>query len=159
MKNKKGLSPVIATTLLILMAVMIAVMIFLWVKSFFGEAIVKNIGGEDELIQNFCEKVVFTGDVSSTSAGITIQNTGEVSVYGVEVKKKGLGSLKSLGAAYSNNKGVKVGDTEQLTYAGDTITADDNLILIPILLGTTKSNAEKTYSCDSKFGIEVQATA
>ncbi len=157
MENKKGLSPVIATTLLILMAVIIAVIIFLWVKSFLGEKIVKDLGGGEEIIQNFCEKVGFTGDVS-VSNGVTIQNTGEVPIYGIEVKKKGLGSVKSLGVAYSGNKGTKVGDTESLTRSVSGFANGDDMVLIPILLGTTTNGVEKTYPCDSKFGIEVQAT-
>ena len=153
--NKKGLSPVIATTLLVLMTVIIAVLIFVWVKSFFGEEIKKNLGGEDELIQNFCERVQFTADVT-VSGTITIQNSGEVPIYGIEVKKEGLGSMKSLGIARSRDGGTKSGDTEELIYSlgENTIVAKNNLVLVPILLGTT-NEAKKSYPCDSKFGVKV----
>ena len=69
LKKKKGLSPVIATTLLILMAVIIALIIFLWVKAFVGEKIQKDVGSGPEAIENFC-----TADQLQFSANAVLVN-------------------------------------------------------------------------------------
>ena len=64
--NKRGLSPVIATVLLISIALVLAVIIFLWAKSFVGEAVSKEKYGRIELA---CADIIFRAEAFATSPG------------------------------------------------------------------------------------------
>ena len=154
--NKKGLSPVIATTLLVLIAVVLAAIIFWWVRQFVQESVQKDIGGGLAPIDSFCKDIKFNADISGDGK-VTLQNNGQIPIYGLDVKKKGFATLKSIGTATSKYYGVQNGDTEDLqsgsiignVYSGDTV------LLVPILLGQGNDN-QKTYICDESFGVEVK---
>ena len=82
--NRKALSPVIATILLVSIALVLALIIFLWAKSFVGDAIEKD-GQAVELV---CEDVNFKAEAYGTK--LYIENIGNVPLYGVEIRKKEL---------------------------------------------------------------------
>ena len=157
LSNKKGLSPVIATTLLILVAVILAAIIFWWIRTFVQESVQKNLGGGPEPIQNFCPDVKFNADVSDGT--ITVQNNGQVPIYGVEVKQKGFASLKSIGEATDSSLAIKTGETYTFSsaeYSGSPLTGAGSLTIIPILLGESGSS-QKAYPCDTSYGVPVTA--
>ena len=85
-KEKKGISPVIATVLLVALAIIFAIIIFIWAKSFIEENVLKN----DEVVENSCDDVVFS---ASTESGIalTVTNQGNVAIS-FAVKKTSGGS-------------------------------------------------------------------
>ena len=67
--NKKGVSPVIATVLLIGIVIALGLVVFFWFRSFTQEAVTK-FGGEN--IQLVCNNVQFEGSYSSTYQSITL---------------------------------------------------------------------------------------
>jgi len=75
-KNNNGLSPVIATVLLIAMVVVIALLVFLWMRSLAQESITKF---EGENINLVCQNVKFEADYSG--GVLTIRNTGTVPIF------------------------------------------------------------------------------
>lgn len=157
-KNKRALSPVIATVLLILIAVILAVIILLWARNFIKEDVQKTIGNEPEPIQNFCDDIEFNADIYQDSGiwKVSIENMGDIPLYGVEIRKKSLTSLKVLGEA-TNNAGITSGDTVELDIpTGSSISDNDIITLVPILLGETKEE-KKSYVCDVQYGVEVIA--
>lgn len=167
--GKRGVSPVIATVLLILIAVVLAAIILLWIRAFVGEKIQKDLGNnEPQAIENFCDKIQFSADITadSGSVNVSIENKGDVPIYGVEVRKKGAFSVKKVGQAISEmGSGVTSGDTANLcvqkigeqgcgTFTSDLATGD-TVTLAPILLGTTQNGGNfKSYTCDDKFGVD-----
>ena len=86
LKEKKGISPLIATVLLIAIALTLALAIFMWAKTWVGEKIEKDIGGGPQAIEMFCEDVSFEARVKGDGE-VTITNIGNIPIYNVEVKK------------------------------------------------------------------------
>ena len=93
--NKKGVSPVIATVLLIGIVIALGLVVFFWFRSFTQEAVTK-FGGEN--IQLVCNNVQFEGSYSSTSTTsgtLAISNTGNVPIYNFNVQINGAGGDKT----------------------------------------------------------------
>lgn len=141
MMNKKGLSPVIATSLLVAIAVVLALIIFMWARSFIGEVLQKD----GSPIEEKCKEITFAADVSTD--GIIIENTGNIPIYGVELKKTGFGTSEGKGIFERNTIGT--GQTGDLPIpSGITLESDDEVQVIPIIVGEA-GNAKKEYSCVS----------
>lgn len=146
MENKRGVSPVIATVLLIAMVIVLGLIIFLWFKSFTKEAITKFDGENVELV---CGDVAFS---SSYSGGtLYISNDGAVPIYSLKAKVYTGGDSNP--EAISGIDG-KLNPGKAFSTAFNIGTAD-KVILSPILLGATE-NGQKTFACDEKkYGREV----
>jgi flagellin-like protein len=76
--NKRGVSPVIATVLLIGIVIVIGLIIFLWLRGLTQEAVFKF----DQNIELTCNDVKFSSSYSSGT--LTISNTGNVAIYDIE---------------------------------------------------------------------------
>ncbi|MFH1607757.1 MAG: archaellin/type IV pilin N-terminal domain-containing protein [archaeon] len=138
MKSKRGVSPVVATVLLIGMVVVIGIIIFLWFKGFTQEAITKQ-GTNIELV---CNDVDF--DASYSSGMLYISNDGDIPIYGMKLKISqdrshdtvDLEDFEGLNQGASFSEGV-----DYLVGSANSIT------LIPVLLGTSEQG-ERTFLCE-----------
>lgn len=158
MKNKRGVSPVIATVLLVSMVVIIAVIIFLWFRGMVGETVTK-FGKNIELA---CEEVVFDASYSAstlTTGTLYVTNNGVVPIYDLNVKIEGAGSheTKKLSAIPT----VPIWEPGELIQ-GDSFTGSltipsgtKNIILIPILLGSTDAGENKEFVCNEDYGVPI----
>lgn len=142
-KEKRGLSPVIATLLLIALALVLVFLIFIWAKSFIEEELQKF----GEPAERSCERIEFAAEVKSDGT-VYVSNTGNVPLYGIELKQKDKGSVKSLGKKDFEN-GLPVGATGKIEI--DNIQANGEAIVVPIILGESEEYT-KYYICDEKFG-------
>jgi len=149
--KRRGLSPVIATVLLIAIALTLALAIFMWAKTWVGEKIEKDIGGGPQAIEMFCEDVSFEARVKGDGE-VTITNIGNIPIYNVEVKKIRKGSVKDLGSL--GTTGIAVGSSMTGKLVGASLTEGEDVNVIPILLGETES-FKTPYVCDDKYGEEV----
>lgn len=156
-ENKKGLSPVVATMLLIALALLLAVIIFFWAKNFIGEKVQKF----DNAIELACDKVVFDAEIIADAAGaeIRIANKGTVALYGIEIQRIDTGSIENIGfiqmPVAEGATEVKKDVTETADGTEVIFEAEENLKIAPVLLGT-QGDLKKHYSCDgSKYGQEV----
>jgi len=149
--KKRGLSPVIATVLLIAIALILAIIIFFWAKNFLGDAVEK----EGRRIQDSCQDVDF--NVEAYSSQIYISNQGNVPIYGIEVRKKSIGTSKIIKSSNLGKGTVNIGETDSLDISGLITSGDlsigDNILVVPILLGESGSK-KKTYICDKDYGQE-----
>ncbi len=147
MKDKRGISPVIATVLLIGMVVVIGIIIFLWFKGMTQESITKFGGTNIDLV---CGDIAF--DASYSSGTLYITNDGNVPIYGMKLKlsyDRGYDTLNLDGFQGLNQGGAFSGDISSDVGSATSIT------LIPVLLGTSDSG-QKTYVCDEKqYGYEI----
>jgi len=146
--KKKGVSPVIATVLLIAMVIALALIIFLWMRSFTKETVTKF---EGENIELSCGKVQFQASLSGSI--ISIINVGNVPIYNFKVKLPYNGeyttqSIKDFDNDQNNTwptVGLNSGDAASVniggTYAGVTIT--------PVLLGNSDAG-KKTFICENQ---------
>ena len=82
MRTKKGLSPVIATVLLISIVVVIALIILLWAMSFFREVIQK----QGKSAEQACGEVDLEASLNGDS--LSVINNGNIPVYAVKIRKK-----------------------------------------------------------------------
>lgn len=154
--KKRGLSPVIATMLLVALALILAVIVFLWARSFVGESIQKQ-GRE---IEQSCEEVSFRAEAFASgvdSGKLSVVNIATVPLYGVEIRKKQvLGEITQV-ETFQNSM-VLSGETGEISIAqlvnDGEIVACDELIVVPVLLGETEQY-KKAHVCDKDYGVEI----
>lgn len=153
--KKKGLSPVIATLLLVGLALTLAIIIFLWARSFVGERLQKD----NQNIENRCEDVSFVAEILDDGVGgkiIWVTNDGNVPLYGVEIKKKKtLGEITSL---QTIEQSVLKGETKDISVPSEIVgelESGSQIIVSPVLLGALSSGQMRSFVCDSKYGEEI----
>ena len=154
--KKKGISPVIATMLLIGIVVATALIVFLWFKSVVGDY-GQKFGKNVELV---CEEVQLNTDYSGGFLYVT--NDGNVPVFRLNLKISGGGNyetkeLNSIveGTSYPwPESGLSQGGV----YSGD-ISAEassaEKIIVIPVLMGVSDKGIKKTYACNEQYGYEI----
>ena len=139
--DKRGISPVIATVLLVLIAVIIAGIIFVWARSFVGEKTTK-FGSAIELA---CPDIKFNAEAFAGENKLYIVNQGTVPLYGMEIRNKGLGSVTSVGKFDKNT--INNGETDTISFDSGVLVSGDQLIIVPIIIGT-QGTVKKAYTCD-----------
>lgn len=143
---KRGLSPVVATVMLVVLAIVLVGIILLWAKSWVGEKIQKDLGGGVEAVESFCDDVDFIAEIE-TSGKVSVSNSGNVPLYGMEIRKKGAGFEESLGSVDFEN-GLPKGSSKTSSDGVEGVNPGDELTAIPILLGETESY-KKPYTCEN----------
>jgi len=139
---KKGLSPVVATVLLIAIVIVIAILIFIWASSFFSD-IGKKLGKSSE---QACQEVNIEAALDENI--LSVINNGNIPVYSINVNKITEGS-------------INVEKLEQINLIqGSAITRDigtdyESVELIPIILMQVK-NTQESYVCEkNKVSVEI----
>lgn len=148
--QKKAISPVITTVLLVLIAIVLAVIIFVWAVAFRGEQITKFSGGEEKDIRLSCDSVLFRPELIGTSQ-IAIVNTGDVPIYRFDIRIIGTAGTR----VESAEGGTNPGQTSTIDVSTMGISSGTEIQVIPVLLGTDKDGAEKEASCINSGKWEV----
>lgn len=146
MSDKKGVSPVIATVLLIALALVLALIVFLWARGVVAEKVQKF----GEPIENSCANVVFDAEANYAEGNINIVNKGNVPIYGIVVIEKSAGSAVASG---SFDKTIGNGEYKKIDMAGQ-FNAGETIIIVPKIIGET-SSSKMVYTCEDKYGKEV----
>ena len=149
---KKAVTPVIATTLLVAMVVVIGLIIFLWFRGFTQEAITKFGGTNVELV---CKDVIF--DSSYSSGELFLSNIGNVPIYSFKLKVEKPGSHETLGIEDITGSWPETGLNQGGVFSGgisSSALGAEKITVIPVLRGTTESGA-KTHACDEQYGEEI----
>ncbi len=83
-KNERGLSPVIATVLLITLTIILASIVFLWARSFLGEQVQKAGRNPDEA----CKEIAFDVDYTKSGNILELQfaNRGSLPIIDFKIK-------------------------------------------------------------------------
>jgi flagellin-like protein len=149
--SKKALSPIIATIILILLAIIIAIIILLWANRFVSEALTKEVGGQEMGAQQACSEVVFSAEPSG--ANIDISNTGDVPIYGFEIKKIAQGTTDK-DIIYDKNIGPGLSGSveEEAIESGEY----NELEVIPIILVKSEKGKTSPYVCEDSIGKTIQ---
>lgn len=150
-RNKKGLSPVIASVLLILLVLVLAAIIFFWARGFISEQIQKF----DQPIANFCTQVDFDADLISGGGSYKLEvvNRGNVDVFYFDIKKTKGGEQETTKFKFS----VDAGDakTEMIDINMEDGNLPEKITLYPALIGTIKGkSANKAVVCND-HGLEI----
>lgn len=162
--SKKGVSPVVATVLLIVIVIVLATIIFIWARGFLSESATKG----DRVVESSCEDVNFEVQIAPTASqcnngndwAIDINNIGNVPIYGIKVLKydESTGSIDSLALADETFVGgtVTVGKSSYVCIT-DPLTLGDKFRIIPKLLAE-KESRKIAYTCPEKDGQTVVYT-
>ncbi len=135
--NKKAIEPVIATILLVVVAIVLFFLVYLWIRGFQQEALLKF----NAPIETACSQVDFSVYISGNN--IQIANTGSVPIHRIEIYEVNSSGTKKIGSI-----------DEDLLASSDIITSVtksggcEKLKFLPFLLGSTKSGKEKEQACD-----------
>lgn len=133
-KNKIGLSPVIATVLLISLGVVLAGIIFLWMTGFVSEQLEK----QGKPVEQVCSEVAFEEDFDYSSAAMAINlqitNRGNIPIYGFDIKFVGDGKSAMKTFQFTTPVG-SASELQTIQITGDNVR---QLILYPMVLGSVK---------------------
>ncbi len=149
--NKKAVSVVIATFLLVLMVLVMASLIFMFMNQITGKIIML----EGKNIQAVCSDVVF--EASYADKIVYISNDGNVLIYRMEMivyddaghYTKDL--IDEQESGWPEN-GLNIGGAvSQKINIGDDVK---KIVLIPILQGEADGKKE-TYNCGKSYGYEL----
>lgn len=153
MNKRKGISPVIATVMLIAMVIVIGLIIFLWFRQLGGETITKFGGKNVELV---CGDVEFQAEY--VGGELRVLNVGNVPIFKMDAKIEKPGEhetldLSTLPTSSWSPKGLGAGQLFSADISSYTTDAD-KLTLIPVLLGSSKEG-EKSFTCDENYGYDL----
>ncbi len=150
--RRKGLSPVIATVLLIGIVVVAGLIVFTWFRGFTQEAVTKF----DQNAQLVCNEIEFKASLSGNVLSIT--NLGNVPIYGFMLKYGDEGGfqtsdIKELAPTTWPKNGLNLNGV----FSGDVgfdETDYDDVTIIPILRGSSQRGGEASFVCDeAQHGI------
>jgi len=135
MKNKRGVSPIIATVLLISIVVVLALIIFLWARGFVTETISKNGVPADQVCDEISLEVLYIDDE------LQVTNLGNTPVYGLEIRK-------TLGASIETEReqGIAAGQSASINIGAGY----DEIEVFPSILGQGRTS-KKEYTCKRGF--------
>ena len=136
-KDKKAVSPLIATVLLIVVAIALFVIIFLWLRGFQKEALTKQ-GTPIELM---CTEINF--DVVLSVNSLQITNLGDVPIQKAKIYKIYSGST-----SFFKDEGP-IMQAESLTTNLEPLNCQ-SIKIIPVLLGTTTSGNQEEHICENQ---------
>lgn len=151
MKNKRGVSPVIATVLLIAIVVIIALIIFLWFRGLIKEEGTKF----NKNVKLVCPDVKFEAEYLSSTRKLNILNTEIVPIFRMKVKLIEGGSYETkdikdiIDSGSWPPMGLNEGQPFSSTIKEDEINEKTSMILIPVLLAKS-SKGEKIFTCEEE---------
>lgn len=142
-RGKKAVSPVITTVLLIALVVILAIIIFLWARSFIGEKIAKF----DKPIESVCDEVKFRASIDENF--LLLDNQGNVPIYAINIKKNSPGTS----SVEEKIIGLDKGDSKKEEIViGSGVTS---ISIIPVLLGEVGEKKEK-FTCPESVAVEIE---
>lgn len=151
--GKRGLSPVIATVLLIGIVVVTALIIFMWFRGLTQEAITKF----DQNIQLVCDDVKFQAGFSGANT-LSISNSGNVPIYRMRVKDvSGDGNFETndIIDVETSPNWPETGLAQGQVFSSPVEISGESIVLIPILRGNSQRGGEASFVCDEQYGQEI----
>lgn len=150
MQQKEGVSPIIATVLLIALTVTLALIIFAWARGFVTEQIEK-FGKSAEQV---CEELSFDAEIVPAGANLYdfyITNRGNIPIYALDIKKIGPGKSAIDRRSITVTEGQSV--KESITLERSVY---DKVIIMPVILGNARGTAnKKAYACPQQYGKQI----
>lgn len=154
--QKRGVSPVVATVLLVAIVIVIALIIFLWFRNIGGETCTKFQGQNIELV---CSDAEFFADYDQNTGELYISNTGNVPIFGMNVQINKIGDYTTRDISSLPGSWPGIGLNQGGVYTSGDISFEvgnaDSIILTPILRGSC-GGSEKSYACNAnQHGYEI----
>lgn len=146
-KNHRGISPLIATVVLIGIAIVLFGVVFFWLGGLVSEQVQKF----DKPIETQCDSLVFTARAEGNN--VFINNQGNIPIAGVIAKAKIDGKTLTSKAKKPVDGSVAAGETEVIDISGGGFTFEgaQTKSIMPILQGkTVESGKVQRYICKNK---------
>ena len=143
--RKKGLSPVIASVMMIMLVLVLSAMIFLWARGFISEQIEKF----NKPIGDVCAEVDFDVVLVGTNE-LEIINRGNVGIRSFDIKLIRGGESE---VANFDFGGPQIDPGQAVTQSVTTLLMDDGekpdkIIVYPALLGNVRGKkANRPFTC------------
>lgn len=131
--NKRGLSPVIATVLLIALAVVLATLVFLWANSLLKERAQKF----GEPAENSCKEIRFDAEIVEDN--LYIVNQADIPLYSVEIMRKKTARIEKVEILDPAGQNIRVGETATISVSDAGFSNGEEVIVTPIILGASSS--------------------
>jgi len=139
--NRRGLSPVIASVLMILLVLVLAGIIFFWARGFIGEQIEKFGKPVEQACSSISFKVERVGDDK-----LEILNDGNVDIFSFNIKMIKGGDSETSRFAFPVEAGKAVENSVTLTMEDDSYP--DEVIIYPALVGNVRGKSlNKPFTC------------
>ena len=153
--EKRGISPVIATVLLIAMVVVVALIIFVWFRGMVGESAIKM----DKNVELVCDDVDFEADYVSDELSIV---NGNVPIFRLRIKvfeDRSYGTEEIVHDPRDEDGWKKFGLLKGESFSGEIPDMDEypdanKIIIYPTLLAEG-DDGKKTYVCEGQYGKEI----
>jgi flagellin-like protein len=138
--GSRGLSPVIASVLMILLVLVLAALIFLWARGFVSEQVEKF----GKPIEKLCESVDF--DVQRIGGDLEVINRGNVDIRHLDIKMIKGGSSDVEKFNFQIDAGEAIRREAVLLMDGNVVP--DEIIVYPALVGNVKGgSSNKVFTC------------
>jgi flagellin-like protein len=139
--HKRGVSPVIASVLMILMVVMLATIVFFWAKGFIGEQIEKH--GDN--IDSYCDKASFK--IVEHNGELEVKNEGDVDIHGFSFEMT-LGGTTEVDYYSLSVEAGSSGSGFYGQFKLDNGQIADAVVAHPVLIGVVVGkNRNSAYTC------------
>ncbi|MFH0808595.1 MAG: archaellin/type IV pilin N-terminal domain-containing protein [archaeon] len=134
--NRRGLSPVIASVLMILMVIVLASIVFLWARGFIGEQ-VEKFGTP---IEDSCGAVNL--EIARYGSELEVVNRGNIDIHSLDIKTTRGGDSEISKFSLQVDAGASVRD-----YVSIDVLADE-IIAYPVLVGNIRGkNRNNVFTC------------
>lgn len=153
MYEKRGISPIIATVLLIALVVAIGAIVFVWLQDFTKDSV--EVSGQNP--QLVCEDLSF--DASYSNGKLSLVNEGNYLLYGLDVRKEKTGGYETERVGLGNvtyngwpEGGIESGGSARLEV---DLSNYNSVTLIPVLLGKNQEGESVSAGCKERHGEKI----
>jgi flagellin-like protein len=160
-REKKAVSPIIATIILISIVIILAVIIFIATRSFVKEAVLKNIAGEQKTVEKSCQELGLQSIINEDGS-FGFSNTGNIPIYKINLKLTNAGSSEIIEIDPEKDSDKISGSfrpgSEAIIIYNNIKTNDyENIKIIPVLLGKTKKSSKtQEYVCPEENSLIIK---
>ena len=148
MKNKKAVSPIIATVLLIMIVIVLAIIIIIWSQGFIKEMITKEVLGKKSRLDEWCNQINLKGLINEDRT-FAIKNEGQIPIFAFNIKTVS-GGDSSLD---------RVSESLNPTYTlpvDISLDSHDSIKVMSILLGSTEEGSTKEKPCQEATALIIK---
>ena len=164
--NRRGVTPVVATVLLIAIVVALSVIVFFWAKGFLNESAQKG----ERAVEVSCAGVNFEVEVVKSASqcpkpspegeyysAVDINNIGNIPIYGVQVLEydETKGNIDEVALVDQPFVGgtITIGKSSYVCLAYSVVN-EDAFRIVPKLLAQ-KEDKKIVYTCPEKDGLTI----
>jgi flagellin-like protein len=140
MRDKRGISPVIATVLLVALVIVLILIIFIWSKAFISESVQKGSISASNACKNIQIDISPVPNPSGSSVDLQVVNRGSVPIYKLDIKSS------SDASSTRNVFDVSVDVGSSGVASVPVQTGVKFLTVYPVIVGTA-SGKNKAYTC------------